>query len=312
MTETTKEILDKYQVRRSGKQKQAFRDYLKNVCKANNYEYKEEKGSFKSKNIVIGDVENAKVIYTAHYDTQTILPFPYFHMPKKPFLTILLQMLMSLIYIFAVFATVALSRIVLDSFGISGIVFKIVEEVIVIMFLLFPFVGITNKHTSNDNTSGVTTLIDLMLSLSEEDRKDVAFIFFDMEELGLVGSRSFASKHKNIKNNKLIINFDCVSNGKKFLFVVPKKAKKYSEVIEKAFNPTDSYDIEIASRGCYFPSDQAAFKCGIGVVSLNKKGKIEYLSNIHSPKDRIYDEKNIEFLVDGAKKLAQELKNTNE
>ena len=55
------------------------------------------------------------------------------------------------------------------------------------------FVGKANKHTANDNTSGVLTLIE---ALHEDELKDVCCVFFDHEEVGLFGSRFFYKKHK--------------------------------------------------------------------------------------------------------------------
>ena len=131
MTETTKEILDKYQVRKSKKQKQAFRDYLKKVCVENNYEYREEKGYCGATNVIVGDVDKAKVIYTAHYDTQAVLPIPYIHIPKKPILTIFLQILMFLPFMSVLFGGVVLFRLLLNSFGVTGIALKIIMEIII-------------------------------------------------------------------------------------------------------------------------------------------------------------------------------------
>ena len=90
--------------------------------------------------------------------------------------------------------------------------------------------GPANEHTVNDNTSGVTTLIDTMTILPDELKSDVAFIFFDLEEAGLVGSKSFFKKHKNVMNNKLLVNFDCVSDGENILLVLNKKAVHYRTV----------------------------------------------------------------------------------
>ena len=38
-----------------------------------------------------------------------------------------------------------------------------------------------------------------------------------------------------------------------------------------------------------------------------ENGKIEYLNKVHSKKDTVYQEENIKYLVNGAKKLAKEL-----
>ena len=315
MTDTTKEIFNNYQVRRSKKQKANFREYVKKICESNNYEYNEEKGDFGARNIIIGNVDTAKVIYTAHYDTQSMLPIPYIHMPKKPLLSLLLQVLMFL-GLFTILLTInKLICLLLNFCGVNdsivNIVYHTLDICIWLWLICFPFFGITNKHTANDNTSGVTTLIDIMTSLPVENRQNVAFVFFDLEELGLWGSRGFANKHKNVKENTLVINFDCVSNGKKILFVVSKKASNHLNLLKESFLPTSNIEVEFISKGVHYPSDQKHFKQGIGVAALLKKGKIEYLSKIHSSKDTIYEEENIEYLVNGAKILIDKLNTDN-
>lgn len=93
MTETTKEIFDNYQIRKTKKQKTAFIEYVKKLAEEYGYSLKVEKGSFGVRNIVIGDPDTAKVLYTAHYDTCARLPFPNFITPKCFLIYLLYQLL---------------------------------------------------------------------------------------------------------------------------------------------------------------------------------------------------------------------------
>ena len=93
MTNIAKEVFEKYQVRKSRKQRTAFIEYVKDFSHNHGYEVKVEKGSFKSRNIVVGDVDNAKVIYSAHYDTCARMFFPNFMTPKNIFIYIIYQLL---------------------------------------------------------------------------------------------------------------------------------------------------------------------------------------------------------------------------
>ena len=83
MTETSKTVFEKYEVRKSKKQKAAFREFVKSVAAEKGYKFSIHKGSMGSQNVVIGDITRAKVIYTAHYDTCPVLPFPNFITPKN-------------------------------------------------------------------------------------------------------------------------------------------------------------------------------------------------------------------------------------
>jgi Zn-dependent M28 family amino/carboxypeptidase len=169
--------------------------------------------------------------------------------------------------------------------------------------------GPANKHTANDNTSGVITLMEIMQALPEEKKNEIAFVFFDLEEMGLFGSSGFASKHKKEMKDKLLLNFDCVSDGDTILFAVKNAAKKYIPALEKSFVPNENFKVDIASKGVFYPSDQANFKAGVGVAALNysKKLRTFYMDKIHTDKDRVFNEENIEFLTTGAIRLCNEL-----
>ena len=70
--------------------------------------------------------------------------------------------------------------------------------------------------------------------------------------------------------------------------------------------PTEHVVADI-SKITYYPSDNTSFKHGIGVAAL-KKSKfpgILYFDKIHTSKDVVYREENIQFLTDGAIKFTQ-------
>jgi len=315
MTETTREIFEKYQVRKTKMQKNAFIEYVKQVAERYGYDFKIEKGSFGARNIVIGDADNAKILYTAHYDTCARLPFPNFITPKNFLIYLLYQFLIVGIFFIIAFligfiSGMAISFIPMTA-GLYDALYKIIcflPTIVCYVCIYLLLAGPANKHTANDNTSGVTTLLDIMRELPEEQKSKVAFVFFDLEEMGILGASSFASKHKNIKKNSFVINFDCVSDGKTILFALKKTTKKYAELLEKAFVSNDDITVDISSKA-FYPSDNAAFQGGIGVAALKKSkffGTL-YMDRIHTNKDVIYREENIQFLTNGAIKLAQML-----
>ncbi len=315
MTQTTQTILEKYQVRKTKKQKEVFREYAKSVAEDNGYSVNIENGYLGAKNIVIGDVDDAKVIYTAHYDTCPRFLFPNFITPKNIFIYIIYQLVLVLV-LFAILVPVWLLEGFLlgllsgiSGFDIPDLFISLAAEIPIIAILCLALFGPANKHTANDNTSGVTTLLDIMQDLPEDERKKVAFVFFDLEETGLWGSAGFASKHKKIRKNTLVINFDCVSDGNNFLLVVKKDAANYKKVIEDAFQSNEDKTVEVISKGAFYPSDQANFKCGVGVAALKKakNSKLLYMNRIHTNKDVIYQEENIEFLKNASVELVKKI-----
>ncbi len=310
MTESTKIIFEKFEVRKTGKQKKAFRDYLLNFCEQNGYKATVEKGFLGARNVVVGDVDKAKLVYTAHYDTCPALPFPNFITPKNFIIYLLYQILLFVV----IFGAIILGETVaLLAFGFlaeatqSDFLYFIlpwIPSFVALAFLLLITCGPANKHTANDNTSGITTLLDIMSRLPQDKRDTVAFVFFDLEEAGLIGSTAFASKHKKEMKEKPLINFDCVSDGEHMLFVLRKKARYLKPVLDDAFASTDKVTCEVADKWIFYPSDQANFNQGIGVASLKStKGGMLYMDRIHTKRDTVYREENIEFLADGAVKL---------
>lgn len=311
MTQTTREIFEKYEVRKSKKQRTAFIEYVKSVADNLGFDAKVEKGSFGARNIVVGDVDKAKVLYTAHYDTCAKMLFPNFITPKNFFIYILYQLLIVAGFfvisgIFGILTTTIMMMLGVDSTTSTDVGIDVAFLVYLAMAFLL-IAGPANKHTANDNTSGVTTLLDIMASLPQEQRDKVAFVFFDLEEAGLIGSSSFAGKHKDIRNNKLVLNFDCVSDGKTILFALKKTTRKYKDLLLHAFKSTDNITVDVAQKGVFYPSDNASFKGGIGVAALKtfKPTKTLYMNRIHTIRDTVYDEENIAYLVNGAVKLAE-------
>lgn len=301
MTETTKEIFEKYQIRKNKKQKSAFIEYVKHLATDQGYTVHVEKGMFGARNIVVGDPSRAKVVYTAHYDTCPVLPFPNFITPKS----IALYLLYQVGIIFGIFAAVAIGvgvlTVLVEALNLGTDFTFWATEIAYFGLLFLLLAGPANKHTANDNTSGVTLLIDIMCDLPENERDSVAFVFFDLEEMGLFGSMSFARKHKREMKNKLLLNFDCVSDGENMLFALRKKAKKYRTAIETAFEAKDGFRVDVADKGVFYPSDQMQFPCGVGVAALRStKGGLLYMNRIHTRRDVIYREENIAFLKNGA------------
>ena len=311
MTETTKEIFLKYEIRKNKDEKKSFRNYLTSIAEEYGYGVKIEKPNKSTHNVIVGNPECAKVIYTAHYDTCAAMPIPNFITPKCIPLYMLYQLFLTFIVYIIPFSMMSLADTVLlasDLYILSGLVY-FVSLALMILFTYLMMCGPANKHTANDNTSGVTLLIDIMRDLPIELKDKVAFIFFDFEELGMIGSASYKRMHPKVSQSKLLINFDCVSDGDNILFV-PKKGAYYATgMIEEAFSPTEKYEgkysVEVAKKA-FYPSDQMNFNRGVGVSALNKtKSGILYMNKIHTKKDTVYNEENIEFLKEGAIKLAK-------
>lgn len=303
MTELSQKILENYQIRKSKKQKLQFIDFLKTYIP----QLQVQEGGFpKNRNLIIGDPQKAKIILGAHYDTCARLPFPNFITPKQPLLSIGYSLLVAvpviLLIIGANFLSAALFNDLLLNYWVTMFLY------LAIMWLMLG--GPANKHTANDNTSGVITLLEIYQQMDPQAREDVCFVLFDNEETGLIGSGYFRKKHKKVIKGTLMVNFDCVSDGDHFLLGISKKAnQKYRVDIAQAFTPTDDKQVMLENlKKLYYPSDQAGFPVAVSVAALKyKKPFGYYMDKIHTDKDRAFDERNIAFLTDRTIRLIQNI-----
>ena len=93
MTNASKTVLESFQIRKTKKQKAAFRDWLTEELRQMGYTVTVEKG-FAARNVVAGDPDSAEVLLTAHYDTCPRLPFPNFITPRNLFWYLLYQLVL--------------------------------------------------------------------------------------------------------------------------------------------------------------------------------------------------------------------------
>ena len=293
MTTFSEQIFSDYQVRKTKKQKLAFIRLMQSHFPELRAE---ESKILHNRNLVAGDWETAEVILSAHYDTCAVLPFPNFIMPKNLLITVLYSLLICIPFFLIAFGFNVLLSLVTDDFLVH---YWTSLLLIIGLFILVFFLGLPNKHTANDNTSGVITLCELMERMPEDMRKKVLFVFFDNEENGLLGSAFFRKLHKKEINDKLILNFDCVSDGDHILLVVNKAArKKYGGRLEAAFQSTAEKTVHLEkSSSAMYPSDQAGFPMSVAVAALKKLPLLGlYLDRIHTGRDRVFDGRNIEYL----------------
>ena len=310
VTQTTTDIFERFQVRKSKEQKTAFIDYVQQTAASLGYKATVEKGGFGVRNIVVGDIDKAKVVYTAHYDTCARLPFPNILTPKSIPLYLLYQLGIVLLLGIAAFGVGFSIGYAVSFLSLPSRAARLVITLSILASLCLLFDAFENKHTANDNTSGVTVLLDAMAALPAEDRAHTAFVFFDLEEAGLIGSSAFKKKHKQAMKNTLLVNFDCVSDGETMLVVLRKGAAPFRELLETAFQSTEAVQVETATKGVFYPSDQIWFPCGVGVAAFKKTKRrgILYIDRIHTSKDTVYREDNIACLTEGVKRLSAALR----
>lgn len=303
MTEQSKDLLTRFPVRKSKQQKAEFRDWLSQTLEKAGYTPKteESRSLAVSHNVIVGDPDTAEVVLTAHYDTCAVLPVPNLITPRNP-VTFLGWQLLLVAVILALVIGVELLTIRL--FDPPLWVVLLVVYAVAGFLLWWMMAGKANKTNVNDNTSGVITLLETALSLPEEARGRVAFVFFDNEELGLLGSAGFYKAHKSAMQNTLLLNFDCVGDGDHILFFPSKTLRKDGDALkrlEEAFPSAGDKQTEVCTKGfSVYPSDQKHFPKGVGVAALHKSPWAGYwLGRIHTRRDTVLEEENITLLCRG-------------
>ena len=297
MIEKPSDVLSKYEIRKTKKQKDAFIAAVTDYTRRAGYTVRVEKGNLGTRNVVIGDAEKAKYLVTAHYDTCAWMPVPNFITPCNFAVYLLYQILLvGVIFGAAMGLGVAIGWL-LDSPEVAGLA----PMILAYGMLALMIAGPANPHTANDNTSGVVTVLEIMESVPENLRDRVAFVLFDLEEAGLVGSSSYRSKHKRETQDQIIINLDCVGDGDELVFFPTGKLRKDKEKMALLATVKGKWgrkSVAVKEKGfAFYPSDQTQFPYGVGIAAFRRAKFVGlYCSRIHTHRDTKLDTTNVNIL----------------
>lgn len=292
-------INEKYPVRRTTEQKKAFQEFvLEKFPSGPKKAVVETTKDGKNENIILGNPLSAKVVCVAHYDTPMSSLLPNLMLPRSTVAFVLYQIL----------TVLPLIAIALIPTLIVNAIHPLSRQELLLMVLVLYYVpwylmffAFKNPKNHNDNTSGVSVVLSLAERLEDEQLKNVAFILFDNEEKGKKGSKAFFADHKEEMKDRLVINFDCVGNGENFLFITMKEAenkKEYALLKERMQSGAGYQTYFYPAKGSHSNSDHKNFPCGVGCEACKRtKGGMFYTPRIHTPRDIVADNANIEFLV---------------
>jgi Zn-dependent M28 family amino/carboxypeptidase len=147
----------------------------------------------------------------------------------------------------------------------------------------------------------VVTVLETASKLPPELRSQVCFVLFDLEEAGLVGSGGFWKKHKKTAKEQTVLNCDCCGDGNQIMFFPMKKLKKDEKRMEnlRALTVNEGeMTLSVREKGfSYYPSDQKHFPYGVGIAAFRRSSWAGlYLGRIHTKKDTILEETNVNIL----------------
>ena len=294
--------LDKYPKRISRKQKNILLSYLENKLQSFGYKSEKSESRYFVKCINLETVnENAEVIIGAHYDTPTILPFHFEYLFRLFGHTRQIFMMFCLGIFFGVLISLLMK---IDN---VGWLLKSLEYTFYISFLSLL---IPNWQNKNDNTSGVAALLKIAENIANNDnlKAKVKFVFFDNEELGLLGS--MMQKRKWNKQNidlssKKFISIDCVARGEIPVIVYHTKNDSIAKDLQQIFED-QSISVIIKKMSVLPLSDNYSFKefGGVNISWMNKSfipGGY-FIKNIHTPRDNSVEYDKIELVCDVVEK----------
>ncbi len=297
-----------YQARKTKAQKTSFIQHACSAAADAGFMSNVENTKNGAKNVVVGDVNSASVVYTAHYDTASKSPIPSFVFPKAPILTTLYQVAIALLMLVPSAVAFLLSVYLLPLTTLPMTVCVLAGILLAagaFVFCLYKFLcGPAAQNSANSNTSGVATLFEIMETLPSEYRSKVAFVFFDGSLNGLIGSGDFVKSHKHI-GKKLFINFDCVGVGDRFVVALTRGAAKFSTAIDAAFASTGKIKTEVVAGAKRIPSDHNKFKCAIGVSAFEKSGGSICLKIKNDDTDTVCNDENVAYAANAGVNLVR-------
>ena len=297
MIEIPMDILSLFPIRKSRKQKDAFLDAVTGYARNQGYCVCVEEGKRGVRNIVIGDPVHAKHLITAHYDTPASIGLPNLIAPNNPFAFFLIQLFLVGILIAAAVAVGFLAFCL----GAKKQIALIGGYAVYMVLLLMMLRGPANRNNANDNTSGVVTVLEILSDIPEDLRNSVCFVLFDLEEAGLVGSAAYRKRHKDVTENEIVLNLDCVGDGDVIQLTPVKKARKDLDLLKSLSNICGNVgekELRLRSKGFYKgSSDHKNFPKGVAIMAFRHCKCIGlYCSKIHTWRDKILDSENVTVL----------------
>lgn len=299
MTELSRLIIRNHLVRKTSAQKKAFREALVSQLSVCGISAQEESYGdlFRSVNVVSGNPDTAEVIFGAHYDTCPRMFFPNFITPCNRPVYYLYQLAVVALLILAAAVPALPVRFLVSEY--AG--FLVWYFVYIGLFLLM-MKGPANPNTYNDNTSGTVALAELIQRLPADLRSRCAFVWFDNEEMHMLGSSAFRKKYGKRLRSVPMINLDCVGDGEHLLLAASRAFREDAalyDALRSSFADLGPV-IHAAAERTVYPSDQKGFSKSLAIAALNHSRCVGYyMDKIHTPKDTILREENIARLTDG-------------
>lgn len=306
MNEFATRIERDFPVRRKEKQKTEFRTWLVHTLREMGYSTRLEGGESalslggNMTNVVVGDIEKAKIVLAAHYDTGVRDILPPMLCPTRPVSFLLYQALTPVLSLLGSFA---LSLALTFPFNLPSLTLPLFLLFLAVT-LFYPKYGPDERKTKNANTSGVVTLLEVAKALTPRYRGEVCFLFLDGGTQASKGAKGLRRAHPCLKD-KTVVVVDCVGEGDEIL-ILPGRSARWDgallDAVNDQFRNSERKTCFLKTDGLIsFPSDNRAFAHGTAICACRK---VRGFGRCITPRGtKVIDEENISILRDGLSRL---------
>lgn len=312
---TTQELIMKYCIafsqRYTRKQKNIFIGEIGKEFENLGYSVR---GAVKKKrgvaiNLMVGDVANAKTCIVVNYDTpqhnygNPIRYYPFdgpasFSSSFFPIYTPLIISCLILLYLFiAQFPKIDIN---------ANLAFSAVIIIATALVMAFAFVmtrGVANKVNFNRNTSGIVCAVRLAESLSEEKRKEVAFVLTDNGNTNHAGDYMLREALPTTIDKRLMILLDCLGDGSDLVLGYREDSEKDSKEVAKCFEP--KIKRKLCEKNLLKYTSFSFYLRGLKLSRGTITNGSLIVENTCSNKDMVCEEKFIDEAVAGLKKYIE-------
>lgn len=291
-----------FPLRRKEKEKAEVRSWLLFQLREMGYSAQLQNGRDVT-NVVAGDVERAKLVFTAHYDTGLRDPLPPFLSPTRPVTQLLYQVLTP---------ALALVGSFLVSFAVSfpldrpGLMLPLFLMLLLACLAYLRFGPSETRGNLCDNASGVAALLETAAAITPRYRGEIAFAFLDDGALNGKGAKALQKEYPSLRE-KSVICVDCVAAGDELLLLSNKGARwdgALLDALNESFENTEKKTVFNKTDGLvYFPGDARVFKNAVTVCAVEKLAGFGRI--IRPRRVREVDEENLAVIRNGLAALAK-------
>lgn len=289
-----------FPLRRKEKEKAEVRSWLLFQLRELGYHAELQSGR-DATNVVAGDVDKAKLVLTAHYDTGLYEVLPPILAPTRPLTQLLYQTLTPLL---ALVGSFLLSLAVSFPLNLPNLMLPMFLVLLVACLLYLRFGPSETRANLCDNASGVAALLEAASAVTPRYRGEVAFAFLDGGAINGKGARALQKAHPCLRE-KSVVCVDCVASGDELLLLSNKGARWDGDLLDAlnaSFENTDRKTVFNKTDGLvYFPGDARIFKNAVTVCAVERLpgfGRI-----IRPRRVRTVDEENLALIRDGLSRL---------